>query len=247
MTARSKKVTGAGAEPLSKKVTRRFRRSDSIDTEVIKKIQQFEVCPDAPIGTPLVDDFHPPISHPLRPANDNALPVWELTKDRVKLAVSTWALELSGKRPVSWTLNLTPERIDEAQRDPRGFTESLKRDLDRAFPRELGFVPLYWFSVDVAANERLHLHGALAADHQELEAIERALRHVGGHGPKPDKDDKMVDLNPERCDEGWAIYSIRNAAKVRRLIKGRTLSITGPLRSEGKWFYDEVRRIMRAA
>jgi hypothetical protein len=34
---------------------------------------------------------------------------------------------------------------------------------------------------------------------------------------------------------------------VRRLIKGRTLSITGPLRSEGKWTYDEIRRIMRAA
>lgn len=57
----------------------------------------------------------------------------------------------------------------------------------------------------------------------------------------------MVDLNPERCDEGWAIYSIRNAAKVRRLIKGRSTFITGSLRCEGKWFYDEVRRIMRAA
>ena len=57
----------------------------------------------------------------------------------------------------------------------------------------------------------------------------------------------MVDLDPLRCDEGWAIYSIRNAAKVRRLIKVRTTFITGPLRSEGKWTYDEVRRIMRAA
>ena len=57
----------------------------------------------------------------------------------------------------------------------------------------------------------------------------------------------MVDLNPDLCDEGWVNYSIRNAAKVRRLIKGRTTLITGPLRSEGKWTYDEVRRIMRAA
>ena len=62
---------------------------------------------------------------------------------RVKLAASTWALQVSDKCPVSWTLNLTPERIDEARRDPRGFTESLKRDLDRAFKRELGSVPLY--------------------------------------------------------------------------------------------------------
>jgi hypothetical protein len=241
----SKKVTDETTKPLSKKVTRRFRCSDSIDTEIIKRIQQFKVCPEAPLGTPLVGDFQPSISHPLKPTNDNALPVWELTKGRVKLAASTWALQVCDRCPVSWTLNLTPERIDEAQRDPRGFTESLKRDLDRAFKRELGSVPLYWFSIDVSSTERLHLHGAIAADHQELEANERALRHVGGHGPKPEEEDYMVHLNPQRCDEGWAIYSIRNAAKVRRLIKGRTFSITGRLRSEGKWFYDEVRRLHR--
>ena len=247
MTEWSKKVTIAAPKPLSKKVTRRFRCSDSIDTEVIKKIQQFKVCPEGPIGTPLVTDFQPPISDPLRPANDNALPVWELTKDRVKLAASTWALEVSGKRPVSWTLNLTPERIDEAQRHPSGFTKCMSRYLNRAFDRELGSAPLYWLSADVSTTERLHLHGAVAADPQELEAVERALRYAGGHGPKPAKGDRMVDLNPERCDEGWAIYSIRNAAKVRRLIKGRSTFITGSLRCEGKWFYDEVRRIMRAA
>lgn len=249
MIKRSKKVTGTSTKPLSKKVTRRCRRSDSIDTEVVKKIQQFEVCPKAPIGTPLVGDFHPPVSHPLKPANDNALPVWELTKDRAKLAACTWALEVSGKRPVSWTLNLTPERIDEALSHPSGFTKCLGGYLNRAFERELGLDPLYWISVDVTRKpaQRLHLHGAVAADEQELEAVERALRHAGGHGPKPVKDDRMVDLNPLRCDEGWAIYSIRNAAKARRLIKGRTTYITGPLRSEGKWTYDEVRRIIRAA
>ena len=66
MIKRSKKVTGAGAKPLSKKVTRRFRRSDSIDIEVIKKIQKFKVCPDAPIGTPLVSNFHPPYFTPIK-------------------------------------------------------------------------------------------------------------------------------------------------------------------------------------
>jgi hypothetical protein len=154
----SKKVTDAITKPLSKKVTRRFRCSDSIDSEIIKRIQQFKVFPEAPLGTPLVGDFHPSISHPLMPANDNPLPVWELTKGRLKLAASTWALQVSDKCPVSWTLNLTPERIDEAQRDPRGFTESLKRDLDRAFKRELGSVPLYWFYDEV---RRLHREGSV--------------------------------------------------------------------------------------
>jgi hypothetical protein len=254
---RSKKVTAIDSKYLSKKVTRRRRRSDSRDMQTLKKIQRFRVPADMPIEPSLVDNLAPPISTPVSvpldnpiPDNDNTLPVWEHSLDRIKLAASTWALELSEKHPVSWTLNLTPERIDEAQRDPRGFTESLKRDLDRALQRELGGVhPLYWFSVDVTRkpDERLHLHGAIAADLQELEAIERAMRHVGGHGPKPDKDDHMVDLNPQRCDEGWAVYSIRNAGQVRKLIRYRTTTITSPLRSEGKWFYDTVRQIIGAA
>ena len=59
----------------------------------------------------------------------------------------------------------------------------------------------------------------------------------------------MVHMNPRRCDEGWVTYAMRNQAKVRKVIagKGRTNFITGPLRSEGKGFYDEVRKIMKAA
>jgi hypothetical protein len=49
----SKKVTDATTKPSSKKVTRRFRCSDSIDSEIIKRIQQFEVCLEAPLGTSL--------------------------------------------------------------------------------------------------------------------------------------------------------------------------------------------------
>jgi hypothetical protein len=41
------------------------------------------------------------------------------------------------------------------------------------------------------------------------------MRHVGGHGPKPHEDDRMADLNPQRCDEGWTVDSIRNAGRVR--------------------------------
>jgi hypothetical protein len=139
LEAWSKKVTAIDSKPLSKKVTRRRRRSDSRDMQTLKKIQRFRVPADKAIEPSLVADLTPSITTPLSvpldkpiPDNDNALPAWEHSRDRIKLAVSTWALELSGKSPVSWTLNLTPGRIDQAQRDPRGFTESLKRDLDRA-------------------------------------------------------------------------------------------------------------------
>jgi hypothetical protein len=254
----SKKVTEPKPKAASKKVIRRLRRSDVLDMQTLNRILQFRVPTISTAGVPLVRVYTPsnpslipdpldaPSPSPLAPDNDNAIPVWGNSQDRVKLAASTWALEASGKPPVSWTLNLTPERIDEAQRDPRGFTKSLQRDLNRALERELGVVPLYWFSVDATRkpDQRLHLHGAVAADAQDLPGIERALRHVGGHGPKPAKPDFMVDFNAQRCDEGWSNYSMRNAGQVRKLIKGRTISITGALRSKGRWFYEEVRRIM---
>jgi hypothetical protein len=265
--ARSKKVTKVGSGPRSKKVTKRTRRTDSRDRQTLKKIQHFRVPAELAGWPSLVSDFTPPTSTHRTvdsdesksrskdvhfDANDYALPVWEHSKDRIKLAASTLALHVTKKPPVSWSVNLTPERIDEALRHADGFTECIAGYLKRAFERELlSSATLFLFSVDVT-NEparRLHLHGATAADEQELDALERALRHAGGHGPKPDDDDHMVDMNPRRCDEGWVTYAMRNQAKVRKAIsgKGRTNFITGPLRSEGKGFYDEVRKIMKAA
>jgi len=266
---RSKKVTGVGLKTRSKKVTKRIRRTDSCDIQTVKKIQQFRVPAELANWPSLVTDFTPPISSPrvvdldetksgskdvFFDANDYALPVWEHSKDRIKLAASTWALHVTEKLPVSWSVNLTPKRIEEALRHADGFTECVAGYLKRAFERErLPGATLFLFSVDVTndSDRRLHLHGAIAADEQELEALERALRHSGGHAPKSDddEDDHMVHMNPRRCDEGWFAYAMRNQAKVRKAIagKGRTNFVTGPLRSEGKWFYDEVRKIMKAA
>ena len=264
---RSKKVTKTGSKKRSKKVTKRIRRNDSSDIQTLKKIQQFRVPAELANWPSLVDDSTPAISTPkmvdlgeskseskgvLFDASDYALPVWELSKDRIKLAASTLALHVTEKLPVSWSLNLTPKRIEEALGHANGFTKCMAGYLKRAFERErLSSATLFLFSVDVTADSdrRLHLHGASATDEQELEALERALRHGGGHGPTPDDDDHMVHMNPRRCDEGWLRYAMRNQAKVRKAIdgKGRTNFITGPLRKEGKWFYDEVRKIMIAA
>jgi len=264
---RSKKVTSGGRKARSKKGTTRIRRTDARDKQALKKIQQFRVPAELASWPALVSDFTPPTSTlrtvdldesksgskgVLFDANDYALPVWEHSKDRVKLAASTLALHLTEKPPVSWSVNLTAKRIDEALRHPDGFTECMAGYLKRAFERELlSGATLFLFGVDVTngSDRRLHLHGAIVADEQELEALERALRHAGGHGPKPVKDDFMVHMNPRLCDEGWATYAMRNRAKVRKAIpgKGRTNFISGPLRSEGKWFYDEVRKIIKAA
>ena len=179
--------------------------------------------------------------------NDNSIPVWENTSDRVKIVFANAALDMTGKRPVSWTLNLSPNRNDAAQRDPRGFTESLKRDLDRSLKRQLGYIPWYWFGVDVANKplDRLHLHGGIAADENELESIRLALLHTGGEWASVRYKNSQLRLNPDRCDDGWPTYSIRRRRRVSALIRGRTFTISGPLRSEAKDLYDGCRQVMR--
>jgi hypothetical protein len=248
--ARSKKVTKVGSKKRSKKVIKRVRRTDSSDIQSLKKIQQFRVPAELANWPSLVSDFTPPISASRMvdsdksksrskdvffDANDYALPVWEHSKDRIKLAASTLALHVTEKLPVSWSVNLTPERIDEALRHADGFTECMAGYIKRAFERELlSSATLFLFSVDVTdgSDRRLHLHGATAADQQKLEAVERALRHTGGHGPKPDEDDFMVHMNPRRCDEGWVTYAMRNQAKVRKRSPARAEPTSSPARCD---------------
>jgi hypothetical protein len=252
----SKKVTDRLRKMLSRKVTGRFRRSDANDKQTIRKLQQFEIPGASASGPPSVGIFSPPIPPPSSTPppsrshdNDNALAVWENGGYRVKLLLANEALAFAWGRPVSWTLNLSPDRVEEAQRDPRGFTESFSRDLNRALKRALGRKPPYWFSVDVAnkPSDRLHLQGGVAVSDNELGAVSVAMLHVGGDWASTRFKDRQLHLNPDRCDHGWALYSLRNRRRVSGLIRGRTFSVTGPLRSEAKALYDEYRRIMRGA
>ncbi len=99
----SKKVTDATTKPLSKKVTRRFRCSDSIDSEIIKRIQQFKVCPEAPLGTPLVNDFHPSIFTPIKACKRQ--PLARVGADQRQAKARSLYVGLAGVRQVSCLLD----------------------------------------------------------------------------------------------------------------------------------------------
>ena len=254
----SSKVIASPAKLLSNKVTRRFRSSIANDLQTIYKIKEFGKATPTSNPAPLVAILNPsetlPSTDPLSipkafpsPSNDNHIPVYEKGSDLLKLTMSNEVLETSGAPVVSWTLDLTPERIAEALSHPKGFTDSLARDFKRASMRELGREPLFWFHVDISKAGHLHLHGAIDANTQERASLERALRHVGGHGPKPERNDHMVHLNPDRCDEGWVIYTSRNRGAVRKAL-GSTASIytiARPLRREAADLYGWIRKSMR--
>jgi hypothetical protein len=241
---RSNKVTAVSGQPASNKVTRKLRRSDSKDRQIIDGIRN-SVTSTGPNGHPaLVGDFQPSI----------LTTCWEHTADRVKLTFANEALELHqdendgefAARPVSWSLNLGPDRLTEALTHPKGFVGSLAGLINRALERRLGFVPFYWFIVDTEKG-RLHLHGGILASSAQLPLIEEAMRHAGGRwSATPRSAEKhQFHCNPERCDYGWITYAIERKAQVKRIIGPNTFFIGKSLRKEAGSLYSSYRRILR--
>ncbi|WP_159010038.1 hypothetical protein [Bradyrhizobium sp. S69] len=244
----SKKVTSDSEKPLSKKVTRRRRRSNDRDAQVIKAIQQNELrAPRAQypslVGTlqPLISTPSTPQNQPVpTPCNENARPpAWVFTSDRAKLFAANRAL--TGV-PYALSLNLGLDQEKAALASPKGFSAYMRGMIVRALQRELGYVPLFWFVVDTTSQGRLHLHGGIVCDDNVLNAIERALRHAGGDWASRKHHERQLDLTPQTDLDGWVDYALGNMPKVRRLISGKGVVISNPLRKLAQALYENKLR-----
>jgi hypothetical protein len=241
----------------SSKVTKRYRRMDKRDLQTLARIQKTTNPPRTTDCPALVDDWFDPLPplidpwfNPLpayikRGSNDNdPLPVWDHSSDRVKLTFANHALvTLGGSQNdvAAFSLNLTSERIDEAQRHPKGFVDSLKRDLDRVFKRMIGEVPLYWFGAGATPDGRLHLHGAIHTCKAGAPIIDEALLAIGGDGPARHLE-YQLDIRLMHDADGWVRYVLKQGPAARRLIiTGKSLTIPKELRREGHRRYDGLR------
>lgn len=257
----SNEVTDEPIKSRSNKVTRRFRRFDKNDLQTLERIPTTarSASPDSAsplVGNPfdplppLIDPWFNPLPSHLQHSNDNVrLPVWEHSSDRVKLTFANRALVSLGQSPAgcwsdvaAFSLNLTPERIAEAQRHPKGFIDSLKRDLDRVFNRMIGEVPSYWFGAGATRDHRLHLHGAIHATRASAPTVRAALIAIGGEWPEDKGPERQLDLQPMTDADGWVRYVLKQGPAARRLIStGKSLTIPKELRREGRRLYDAVR------
>ena len=248
---------GGATEPSkiwSKKVTKRRRRTAKRDREALGITRVCDLRPPMACDPPLVGITTPPLSDP-KPANDDIkaeetpsdfiaakkppkIHAWEHTMDPGKLATAYRVLEASGAG-VAFTLNCSPDQNAAALRHPKGVADYFARRINRALKRALGYVPLYGFGVDVARDDRLHIQGAAIANDNQLEAMDGALCHAGGKWANPRHSDKQCEFEPLHPADGWATYCLRNQAKVKRLIRGPTISITNPLRRHAKEFWED--------
>lgn len=244
----SKIVTADSEKPLSKKVTRRRRRSNDRDAQAIKTIQQNEVSPPRAQYPSLVGTLQPLISTPSTPqnqpvptpCNENVRPPsWVFTSDRAKLFAANRALTGAA---YAFTLNLGLDQEQSALASPKGFSAYMRLAIVRALQRELGCVPLLWFAVDTTSHGRLHLHGGIVCDDNVLSAIERALRHAGGDWASRKHHECQLDLKPQTDLDGWVNYALDNMPKVRRLISGKGVVISNPLRKLAQALYENKLR-----
>lgn len=144
----------------------------------------------------------------------------------------------------AFSLNLTPERIDEAQRHPKGFVVSLKLDADRTFERMIGVgeVPLYWFGAGVTKAGRLHIHGAMHTNKADAPTHRAALVAIGGDWLESKHPEYQLDWQPMYDADGWVRYVLKQGPGARRLIiTGKSLTIPKELRREAHRRYDAIR------
>lgn len=246
-----------------KKVTRPAHGTDASDKETLKTIANFGLV-QIVVGSHTVRNFTPPSFTPKRlppnlsktlskasgeptpkPANDNKLPTWKKSGQRLKFGM---ALQSLSGRGHAFTLLFGPSRLQELLDSPKGFSRALALYMDRALMRKLGYVPDYCFVVEMTPGGKLHVHGGIASTADNLHLIEEALNHAGGGGwEKSRRGEKQFMPKPLFYPTGWCRYSFEDEPKARRAIKGQTVVINSPLRRSAKALYGAVKKIIDRA
>lgn len=223
----------------SKKVTKRRRRTIAKDRKAIAITRvSTPLTPTASDGA-LVSNPTSPITHPT-PANDDSKVLkklrrfhsWDHTTDLAKVVFANRAAYQEG-RTYAFSLDLSPKEIAAANDNAKGFADHFKRRISRNLKRMAIDAP-FWFGVDVTRAGRLHLHGGIAANDNQLDVVERAMCAAGGDWASKYHADKQCDLQPMYTPDIWANYCLRAQAKVKRIITGKAISITTPLRRRAK-------------
>jgi hypothetical protein len=234
----------------SKKVIKRRRRFVTKDSEVIK-ITRISTAPVswAP-DVPLVRSNAPPktIKHLFEESESGKatrVHSWAHTTDTGKVTAAIRVLKAAG-RGCAFSLDLGPDEIKAANDNRKGFTDYFKRRISRALYDALGYVPAYVLAQGVAANDRLHSHGVIETNDNELEMVRRALEHAGGVWAHRRGQEHQCDIKPLYDPDVWADYCLRDCPKARRLIKGPAISITTPLRRRAEDLWSSYRSRSRS-
>jgi hypothetical protein len=241
-------------KPWSKRVTRRRRRSASKDCKALELTRISAPTKDSGAEGTLEAKTTPPKTSITTEKNARRrYHCWEHTSDPGKVTTATRVLEANGSGYL-FALDLSPDEIKAAHDHANGFTDYFYRSISRALKRELGCVPDLLITPGATPWDRLHINGVIEiAESSDLDATKRALEDAGGvwahqHGQQYQCDIKLLRNDPalHKTPDIWANYILRDAARARQLINGRSVSATRRLRQRAKQFWNGANVAMLA-
>ncbi|MYZ46454.1 hypothetical protein [Propylenella binzhouense] len=112
----------------------------------------------------------------------------------------------------------------------------LKRTLEAALERPVHL----WIIPEATCSGRLHIHGGIAANDNELPRIEDALKRVGGTWTKAGRE-HQADIREQHDPDGWVRYTEKTLGRTRKMLGSRLLSADNALREEAKRLYEQRR------
>ena len=172
------------------------------------------------------------------------VPHWDHTGDHLKGLA--WAIVMHERTGRTLTLDLGPEVIEAARRDPQGFAIYMRRRISRRLKfaaNRLGLpVPEFFFMVEDSDLGEAHLHGGilLPDDKRAYTAFRAALREAGGAwrggGSARQLDTQKLDT-PVR----WIAYISKWRLGTAFKVQGKTSAATNGVRSMAKEWYQTAR------
>ena len=176
---------------------------------------------------------------------------WRDASLELRAQFAHFALVGGGGGAHAMTVNLSRNVEALALAGSSGAKRYLSRRLSHYLDQALGRSVQFWFELDVSDRpaSRLHLHGGIACNANEVRGVKAALRRAGGEWAK-NAMKHQVALSPDP-DDGFVSYAFKDQIlyEQRFLAKfnGRSwcsdpLMITRRLKSDAKALYEGVRR-----
>jgi hypothetical protein len=238
---------------------RKRRRSGLRDLQDRYRLRDFErLAPAATTAPASAASVENPPS-PSSPLSPSFIAAWRDTTEVTKVTFYSRALDSFGA-PFAFTLNLSPDVIEAANDNKRGFLDLVRRRVARELKKELGREVPAWLMIETTEDGRPHLHGGLALSPEltaaEIEAATRAMNRAGGLWRGKGKE-YQTDIRETYDPDGWARYSLKRIGRTKRHLreaaglapkaKVAILSVTRELRNEAERRHKEIRAAIRAA
>lgn len=182
---------------------------------------------------------------------------WAKTTEQVQAVF--WHRVIRDRGGVAFVVNFTPDVLDRANKASIGAPQFMRRRITKALKDALGRDVDLWCALDTTKDGRLHLHGGVAINDNEIAVAELALRKASGLGalrrvaPRQVwfggvfwelKAGERFPAREDRLQDDWAGYSVKNVAELEKQTGHSCVYTSQSIKNEAETNYRDLRKSM---